>query len=567
MRRASPRAAEAASAGRLEWRGAGDLVGGGRRLAGDQAGVGAVAGHELVVAADLDDAAVVEDDDAVGVADGAEAVGDDEGGAALLQLLQRLLDEVLALAVERRGGLVEDEDAGVAEDGAGDRDALALAAAELDAALADDGVVGVGEFADKPVGVGGPGGGLDLGVAGVGAAVADVVGDAGGEEDRLLRDHADLLAQPGTWGAITPNASQLADITKAAKVIEPIAVPLAKPAPLMLQGKPLPSPKPQASAVIPQPVLSAPPSIPPPKLPPKEAPRASEPPIHKQMERRIRELIHKFDVPALVDALAAAGYREDQIEFVSNPVLTHRASLVEDIEFFRDPPRVLVLTNYGLLGGQGPIPSYFFELLSEQRDSTMTEFLWFFDNALLRQRYAGLFPERDRDIIADFAEVKQLQLALLQLGAPIGMHWLFRLVYPELPVAVRRSIQKRRVRTDGVRMGDAELGSGCAFGGFTQVPVGGIDVRLLCEEWNTPTGQPWAHAAEQRLQRLIIPSLESSDVYLTVTLIFLDRQSFAKLAPQTYLGYDPIAAPPSDDGPPPVQQVILFQGETGRSPH
>ena len=356
-------------------------------------------------------------------------------------------------------------------------------------------------------------------------------------------------------------------ITKAAKVIEPIAAPLAKPAPLMLQGKPLPSPKPQASAVIPQPVLSAPPSIPPPKLPPKEPPRASEPPIHKQMERRIRELIHKFDVPALVDALAAAGYREDQIEFVSNPVLTHRASLLEDIEFFRDPPRVLVLTNYGLLGGQGPIPSYFFELLSEQRDSTMTEFLWFFDNALLRQRYAGLFPERDRDIIADFAEVKQLQLALLQLGAPIGMHWLFRLVYPELPVAVRRSIQKRRVRTDGVRMGDAELGSGCAFGGFTQVPVGGIDVRLLCEEWNTPTGQPWAHAAEQRLQRLIIPSLESSDVYLTVTLIFLDRQSFAKLAPQTYLGYDPIAAPPSDDGPPPVQQVILFRGETGRSPH
>ena len=73
-----------------------------------------------------------------------------------------------------------------------------------------------------------------------------------------------------------------------------------------------------------------------------------------------------------------------------------------------------------------------------------------------------------------------------------------------------------------------------------------------------------AHAAEQRAAPDIIPSLESSDLFLTVTLIFLDRRSFAKLAPQTYLGYDPIAAPPSDDGPPRFSQVI-FQGDRTES--
>ena len=42
-----------------------------------------------------------------------------------------------------RGGLVEDEDARVLEQDAGDGDALALAAGERDAALADAGVVAV----------------------------------------------------------------------------------------------------------------------------------------------------------------------------------------------------------------------------------------------------------------------------------------------------------------------------------------------------------------------------------------------------------------------------------------
>ena len=322
----------------------------------------------------------------------------------------------------------------------------------------------------------------------------------------------------------------------------------------------------QLSAETRKPVLPQPPAKSPPKVPAVVVAAPQLPP-KKPIQQRIRELIHRFDVPALLDALHSMGYQDEQIEFMSNPVLSHQAALLEDIEFLEDPPRVLILTNLGLLSGQGPIPSYFYQLLSEQRDTSMTEFLWFFDNALLRQRFSGLFPERDTAIVPDWGEVKRLQLALLQLSAPVGMHWLFRQVYPELPISVQRSVQKRRVRTEGVRMGEAELGSGCAFGGFTQVPVGGIDVRLLCEEWTTPTGKPWAHEADQRLRRLVMPALESGDLFLTVTLVFLDRQSFAKLAPQHFLGYEPIAAPPSEDLTAPVQQVLLFQGEVGHNPH
>ena len=59
----------------------------------------------------------------------------------LHQPLQRLLHQRLAFGVERRGRLVEQQDRRVAQDGAGDRDALALAARQRHAALADLAVV------------------------------------------------------------------------------------------------------------------------------------------------------------------------------------------------------------------------------------------------------------------------------------------------------------------------------------------------------------------------------------------------------------------------------------------
>ena len=57
------------------------------------------------------------------------------------QLVEIVLDRRLDLEVERGGGLVEHQDRRVLQQHAGDRDTLALAAGELDAALAHMGVV------------------------------------------------------------------------------------------------------------------------------------------------------------------------------------------------------------------------------------------------------------------------------------------------------------------------------------------------------------------------------------------------------------------------------------------
>src|SRR6185436_15751102 len=70
-----------------------------------------------------------------------KAVSDRDHRLAFHELEQLLLDRELDLAVERRGSFVQYQDRRVLEDHARERDALALAAGELDPALADVGVI------------------------------------------------------------------------------------------------------------------------------------------------------------------------------------------------------------------------------------------------------------------------------------------------------------------------------------------------------------------------------------------------------------------------------------------
>src|SRR4051794_27069405 len=96
---------------------------------------------------------MLQDEDLIGAADRGQAVGDDERRPALAERLEAVLDHRLALAVEARGRLVEDEDARVREDRSRDGNPLALPARKLDAALADDRLVALLEAFDEFVGM------------------------------------------------------------------------------------------------------------------------------------------------------------------------------------------------------------------------------------------------------------------------------------------------------------------------------------------------------------------------------------------------------------------------------
>ena len=105
---------------------------------------------------------------------------------------QAVLNQRLALAVEARRRLVEQQDARVGEDRARDRDALALAARQPDAALADDRVVPLLEAVDELVGVRDAAHPLDVFARRRGRSVADVLGDRAVEQEVVLQHDAEV---------------------------------------------------------------------------------------------------------------------------------------------------------------------------------------------------------------------------------------------------------------------------------------------------------------------------------------------------------------------------------------
>ena len=89
--------------------------------------------------------ALADDQDAVGPPDGGQPMGDHERGAVLHQAVQGQLHEAFALGIERTGGFIQNENGRVFQDGPGNGHPLALAAGELHAALAHQGLIALRE--------------------------------------------------------------------------------------------------------------------------------------------------------------------------------------------------------------------------------------------------------------------------------------------------------------------------------------------------------------------------------------------------------------------------------------
>ena len=137
----------------------------------------------------------VEDEDAIGVLDGAEAMGDDDGGAAGEQAIERLADEHFGGRIHAGGGFVENEQARIVRQGAGKTDELALADGESGAAFADGRVESLRQRIEEGAEADFEKSALDGGAVDAFGAEADVGFERAGEEKWVLQDDAELAAQ------------------------------------------------------------------------------------------------------------------------------------------------------------------------------------------------------------------------------------------------------------------------------------------------------------------------------------------------------------------------------------
>mmetsp|Transcript_78054 Transcript_78054/g.221315 ORF Transcript_78054/g.221315 Transcript_78054/m.221315 type:complete len:252 (+) Transcript_78054:287-1042(+) len=160
--------------------------------------VGTSLRDELVVGALLDHLPALHDADLVAVLNGAKAMRDQDHRYLAFRdhRIDCRLHLPLGLRVQGAGGLVQQQHLRVADHGAGDGDALLLAAAERGPALAHRGLVALLQGADEAVGVGHARGPHRVLPAGLGAAVQDVGEDGPGEEHGLLLHERHLQPHP-----------------------------------------------------------------------------------------------------------------------------------------------------------------------------------------------------------------------------------------------------------------------------------------------------------------------------------------------------------------------------------
>ncbi len=118
--------------------------------------IGAVAADQLGVASCFDDAAMVEDENAVGADDAGEPVRQHNRRAPVREPVEPALDQRFVLGIDRRQRLVEDQNRRIAQQCPGDRQALALPARQIDPALAKDRLIAERKLQDEIVRVGIP---------------------------------------------------------------------------------------------------------------------------------------------------------------------------------------------------------------------------------------------------------------------------------------------------------------------------------------------------------------------------------------------------------------------------
>jgi len=275
-------------------------------------------------------------------------------------------------------------------------------------------------------------------------------------------------------------------------------------------------------------------------------------------EQRLRERIRSFDVPALLEVLAASGYADAEIQYRGHRTTVHQSHLVHDIQFIHQPrKRVLITLNMGLLSAQSPLPSFLMRAMDDLDHDRLERFIGFFDDLLLKACVDGLYPERSEALVPGWPETAGERLRLLRPTSPSTLHWLFCKVFPEAELSVRRQVRQQRVSSTALRLGDSALGEGASMGGFASIPSGALEVRICCNESISTSGVPWAQEAPRRLSADVLPLLREAVLMLTVVLVLRDQEGFLRIERDSHLGYDPLQGATFQE-----QQVLLFSGDT-----
>ena len=143
----------------------------------------------------LNNVAVAHDQNFIRIADGRQPVRNNKTRTAFHQAVHGGLDALLGAGIDAGCCFVQNQNAIVGQNRTGDGQQLLLALADVGRVLVQLHLVAAGQRADKVVSVRGLGGGNDLLVGGIQAAIADVLHDRALEQPGILQYHAEAFSR------------------------------------------------------------------------------------------------------------------------------------------------------------------------------------------------------------------------------------------------------------------------------------------------------------------------------------------------------------------------------------
>jgi|MDSW01.1.fsa_nt_gb hypothetical protein len=273
---------------------------------------------------------------------------------------------------------------------------------------------------------------------------------------------------------------------------------------------------------------------------------AREKGLSQTHEKKIRDrLVSKasdFDLLALLRALSVLGYEPDDVFFENSMGEPTSRSLVHSLRFEQSPiVRAVVGVNMGLMGPNGPLPSYFQRFAEELLDRESFDLMiQFFDHLSLKNLFASLYPDYYSRYYDDWEAVRQSYMGICGLASIDRIHWLFSQYIPELPVHVRRATFRKTSDHHVARTGITRLdGTGIVGRGY-QADAHGFQVRLHAELEKDSRGRSWAKIVSQRFIEHLQPLLKVYNVEISLSLWIENHESWARLNEQGFLGYERI---------------------------
>lgn len=277
----------------------------------------------------------------------------------------------------------------------------------------------------------------------------------------------------------------------------------------------------------------------------------------RKMEARVRKRVREFDIGALLKLLQHMGWSMEEVRFASHRSIASQTGLVHDIWFRHDPRQVRIELNLGLLSAQSALPSYFFRMLDEGDvpAERFEAFVGYFDHLQLMRFIEQLEPALNHRLYPDWEASKRGLLQLLNVRSSATLHWLFRLVFPELRVSVEKAMLSRTVRTGTMQLGQAVLGGDAAFGASSRLPVLGARITLYSDEERALSGNAWPQEIEARCKEVVYPVLGAVGMEIEMWLVLTAEETWATLEGNSYLGHDRVRG--GDDG---YRRIRLHSG-------